>query len=65
MRSDSRMMTRITREVEMLSQMNHENVVRYAHVLARYNIILVCGCGGGKKMNVNVIIINKYKLCWF
>ncbi|XP_064390621.1 eIF-2-alpha kinase GCN2-like isoform X2 [Halichondria panicea] len=29
MRSDSRMMTRITREVEMLSQMNHENVVRY------------------------------------
>lgn len=28
-RSDSKMMNRITREVELLSQMNHENVVRY------------------------------------
>ena len=28
-RSDSKMMTRITREVELLSQMNHENVVRW------------------------------------
>lgn len=27
-RSSSKMMNRITREVELLSQMNHENVVR-------------------------------------
>ena len=27
-RSDAKVMDRITREVELLSQMNHENVVR-------------------------------------
>ena len=32
-RSDSKMMTRITREVELLSQMNHENVVRFVSCL--------------------------------
>ncbi len=38
-KSDSKTMQRITREVEMLSQMNHENVVRYA-VTVHTNLIV-------------------------
>lgn len=37
-------MTRITREVELLSQMNHENVVRYIQQISSYsfdNLILI------------------------